>query len=61
MSSSLITSDVKVTSSTIPIVNPFLGSGCSRFVNTALICRGVVSFDDKPYLPPTITGAFCVP
>ena len=59
--SSSSASDVNVTSSTIPIVKLFLGSFCAIFLNTATICSGVVSFDDNPYLPPTISGAFSFP
>jgi len=41
-------SERNVTSSTIPTVNWFLGSLAARFVNTASICAGVVSFDERP-------------
>ena len=45
-----------VTSSTIPIVNPFLGFSVFKFSNTAFKSVGVVSFDPSPYLPPTTNG-----
>ena len=53
--------DVNVTSSIIPIVNWSFGSGCFKLLYTATICSGVVSFEDKPYLPPTMIGAFSFP
>ena len=37
-----------VTSSTMPTVNWFFGSPAFRFSNTASICAGVVSFDERP-------------
>jgi len=45
-----------VTSSTIPTVNPSFGFSALRFLNTARICEGVVSFEPSPYLPPTMIG-----
>ena len=56
LTSSSTGSDVFVTSSTIPIVNPFLGFSDFKFWNTAFKSVGVVSFDPNPYLPPTING-----
>ena len=44
---SVISSERFVTSSVIPIVN----LGFSVFLNTAIICSGVVSFEPRPYLP----------
>jgi len=41
-------SERNVTSSTIPTVNWFFGSFIFRFSNTASICAGVVSFDERP-------------
>jgi len=54
-------SEVLVTSSTIPIVNPLAGSSKFKFSNTAFKSVGVVSLEPNPYLPPTITGAFSTP
>ena len=51
-------SDVKVTSSTIPTVKLVLGLSSDKLSKTAFIWAGVVSLEDSPYLPPTITGAF---
>ena len=53
-----ISRDVKVTSSIIPIVKFVLGLSWAKLSNTAFIWAGVVSLEDKPYLPPTIIGAF---
>ena len=50
-----------VTSSTIPIVKPFLGSAASRLSNTLTSCVGVVSLEPRPNLPPMISGAFSLP
>jgi len=41
-------SDVKVTSSIIPIVKWSFGSSALRLSNTAMICAGVVSFEPRP-------------
>ena len=54
-------SDVLVTSSTIPIVNPSAGCSKFKFSNTAFKSVGVVSLEPNPYLPPTISGAFSTP
>ena len=32
-----------------------------KLSNTAITCAGLVSLEDIPYLPPTITGAFSFP
>ena len=40
--------EVKVTSSTIPIVKWFFGIGIARFSNTERICAGVVSLEPRP-------------
>ncbi|MPM59323.1 hypothetical protein SDC9_106163 [bioreactor metagenome] len=50
--------EVNVTSSTIPIVKLSFGSLFFKFSNTAMIWLGLVSFEDNPYLPPTISGGF---
>ena len=42
-----------VTSSTIPIVNLFLGASFSNSLYTAKIDEGGVSLEPRPYLPPT--------
>ena len=49
---------MKVTSSTIPIVKLSFGSLFFKLLNTDIICEGVVSLDESPYLPPTIKGMF---
>ena len=42
----------------MPMVKLFSGFSAFRFSNTAAIWEGVVSLDDRPYLPPTtVTSA----
>ena len=50
---SITSNEVLVTSSTIPIVNPFFGSSFFKFSNTPAMCDGVGSFEPNPNLPPT--------
>ncbi len=45
-----------MTSSTMPIVKWFFGSGRARFSKTARTIPGSNSFEDSPYLPPTTVG-----
>ena len=58
---STTSNEVLVTSSTIPIVNPFFGSSLSKLANTPAIWDGVGSFEPKPNLPPIICGALAFP
>ena len=46
--SSWVGSDLKVTSSTIPTVKPFFGSGSFRFSNMGMMHPGVVSLELRP-------------
>ncbi len=50
-------SEVFVTSSTIPIVKFVLGLFCFKLTKTVVISAELVSLEPKPYRPPTITGA----
>ena len=60
--SSTVSNDVLVTSSTILIVNPFLGSSLDKiFIIQLLYLMDLVSLEPNPYLPPTIKGAFSLP
>ena len=59
--SSVTSSEVFVTSSTIPNVNPFFGSSFSRLAYTAAMWPGFGSFEPRPNLPPTTTGASALP
>ncbi|CAN4041371.1 hypothetical protein NBJODN_NBJODN_07055, partial [Dysosmobacter welbionis] len=45
--------EVKVTSSSMPMVKLFLGSSLARLSYTATIWPGVVSLEARPYRPPT--------
>ena len=59
--SATASNEVLVTSSTIEIVNPSFGVSLVKLAKTAAISAGLGSLEPKPYLPPTITGAFSLP
>ena len=59
--SSVTSSEVLVTSSTIPKVNPFLGSSWAKLAYTAAIWPGFGSLEPKPNLPPITNGASAFP
>ena len=48
--------DRLVTSSTIETVKLFFGVSNLKLSNTVNMSVGVVSFEPRPYLPPTISG-----
>ena len=58
---SVLGSERFVTSSSIARVKPLTGSFASRFLYVAIISAGIVSYEPRPNLPPTIIGAFSLP